>query len=79
MNWEERKLLQFLAFPQGLIHPFGVKSLRSSAVELWYWAWITVLDICGQERFIQIGKDTVMNKAVKSMSLQEGADRAGPA
>lgn len=39
----------------------------------------TVLDICGQERFIQIGKDTVMNKAVKSMSLQEGADRAGPA
>lgn len=56
MNWEERKLLQFLAFPQGLIHPFGVKSLRSSAVELWYWARIQFWTSVGRRDLSKLGR-----------------------
>lgn len=78
ISWEKEKLLQSLAFLQGLIHPLGSnpEEFSCETVEL---GMDAVLDICGQEGGTQIGKDTVMGRAVKRTSLQEGADRAQPA
>lgn len=56
ISWEERKLLQSLAFPQGLIHPLGVQSLGSSAVELWYWTWIQFWTSVGRGDESKLGR-----------------------